>query len=165
MFMYTWGLKAITFYQFCQFICIFTAKSSKIKPLHRGWKAITYHHFPSHFSRQVLEPAFYHFFIDFQSFGVSIWRPLALLLGSLFRVTKNQISFLGSAPGPGLSAIPPGEGGNWGTSGRHLGGKVPKEAQRWIWRTMCQNHYVFLSKVAQPSVSSRRERRDMHQVV
>ena len=59
-------------------------------------------------------------------------------------------------------------GGIWEASGRHLGGiweaSGPKEARKRIWRKLCQNICVFLSKVARATVSRARERPDPHQV-
>ena len=42
--------------------------------------------------------------------------------GLFFRSRKTPGSFLHCAPGAEASSIPPGEGGNWEASGRHLGG-------------------------------------------
>ena len=59
-------------------------------------------------------------------------------------------------------------GNMWTPSGWHLGAiwglDGPWEAKMQSGGKMCQNHCVFLSKVARPTISSARERPDPHQV-
>ena len=78
--------------------------------------------------------------------------------GHIFRSQKTEMSFLGCAPGSWLSWTPLGEGRNWEASG-------PKEARNRIWKKLCQNMCVFLSKVARPSVLPTLELCDMLEVV
>ena len=47
------------------------------------------HHFSKHFSRGVLESAFYRFLIEFWSFWAYIWRPLPPLLRVTFSGHKK----------------------------------------------------------------------------
>ena len=97
---------------------------------------------------------------------------MAPLLGSLFQVAKKSKEFFGVRSWGQAICDPAGRRGElrgiWEASGRHLGGiweaSGPKEAQKRISRKMCQNHCVFLSKVARATVSRARERPDPHQV-
>ena len=61
--------------------------------------------------------------LHFGTLGTTFW-------GLFFRSRKTPGSFLHCAPGWRPSWTPPGEGGNWEASRRHLGGKGPEEAQR-----------------------------------
>ena len=61
--------------------------------------------------------------IHFGSLGPTFW-------GLFFRSQKMPEVLLHCAPGGRPSSTPPGEGGNWEASRRHLGGKGPEEAQR-----------------------------------
>ena len=53
--------------------------------------------------------------LHFGTLGSTFW-------GLFFRSQKMQNVFLQCAPGWRPSSTPPGEGGNWEESGRHLGG-------------------------------------------
>ena len=61
--------------------------------------------------------------LHFETLGPTFW-------GLFFRSRTTQKIFLPCAPESGPSSTPPGEGGNWEASRRHLGGKGPEEAQR-----------------------------------
>ena len=62
--------------------------------------------------------------------------------GHFFRSQKSENVFLGFAPGLRLSWTPPGEGGNWEASGRHLGERRPGRGSEGNWAKT----YVFFCR-------------------
>ncbi len=96
---------------------------------------------------QSFSSCFHTFFKTSSRTGIlSIFDRILVILGlhletfastfgsHFFRSQKSQKSFFEPAPGLRLSATPPGEGGNWQTSRRHLGGGH----LGGIWEARCQ---------------------------
>ena len=117
---------------------------SNAKPLflsiQRQGVSLFFHQFFKTSSRASMLSMFYRFLaiwgLHLETFGSTFG-------GHFFRSQKSEKIFLGCAPGLRLSWTPPGEGGNWGTFGRHLGGIWAKGGPEEDLKEIVPKHMCF----------------------